>query len=126
MGVAIYLLFRYIPEIVSEQGQIQELVFYRGFIDLPSSLVVAFFSPWALAMIVHQYQVVLSLTCAFAALIGIPLTFSNSFVLFMKTVKEAGLYETNFRLSLKQMYDGDRLSIYPLAQQQKKDSADQH
>ena len=53
MGAAIYLLFRYIPEIVSEQGQIQELVFYRGFIDLPSSLVVAFFSPWALAMIVH-------------------------------------------------------------------------
>ena len=75
MGAAIYLLFRYIPEIVSEQGQIQELVFYRGFIDLPSSLVVAFFSPWALAMIVHQYQVVLSLACAFSALIGIPLTF---------------------------------------------------
>ena len=61
-------------------------------------------------MIVHQYQVVLSLTCAFAALVAIPLTLSNSFVLFMKTVKEAGLYETNFRLSLKQRYDGDRLS----------------
>ena len=52
-------------------------------------------------MIVHQYHVVLSLTCAFAALVAIPLTLSNSFVLFMKTVKEAGLYETNFRLSLK-------------------------
>ena len=91
-------------------------MFYRGFIDLPSSLVVSFFSPWALAMIVHQYHVVLSLTCAFAALVAIPLTLSNSFVLFMKTIKEAGLFETNFRLSLKQMYDGDRLSTQPPSQ----------
>ena len=86
---------------MSEQGQIQELVFYRGFIDLPSSLVVSFFAPWALAMIVHQYYVVLSLACVFAALVAIPLTLSNSLALYAKTVKEAGLYETNFRLSLK-------------------------
>jgi len=53
IGIAIFLMVRYIPEIVSEQGQIQELVFYRGFIDLPSSLVIAFLTPWALAMVVH-------------------------------------------------------------------------
>ena len=43
----------------------------------------------------------LSLTCVFAALVAIPLTLSNSLALYAKTVKEAGLYETNFRLSLK-------------------------
>ena len=54
LGTAVYLTFRYIPEIVSEQGQIQELVFYRGFIDLPASLVIAFFTPWALGMLVYE------------------------------------------------------------------------
>ena len=114
IGAATYLLLRYIPEIVSEQGYIQELVFYRGFIDLPSSLVVAFFTPWAIAMIVHQYQVILSLACIFAALFAIPLTLTNSAILYLKTLLDAGLYETNFRLSLKQMYDGDRLAICPI------------
>ena len=75
---------------------------------------MAFFTPWAIAMIVHQYQVILSLACIFAALFAIPLTLTNSAILYLQTLLDAGLYETNFRLSLKQMYDGDRLAICPI------------
>ena len=65
-------------------------------------------------MIVHHYQIILSLVCIFAALFSMPLTLTNSFILYLKTLLDAGLYETNFRLSLKQMYDGDRLAISPI------------
>lgn len=116
LGVAIYLSVRHLPEIISEQGYIQELVFYRGFIDLPSSLVIAFFTPWALAMFVQQFQTVLSLACVFAVIFGAPLTLASPFKLFIEVVREASLFETNFRLSLKQLYDGDRLTTqYPVA-----------
>jgi len=52
------------------------------------------------------------MACIFAVIFGIPLTFANPFMLFLETVREASLYETNFRLSLKQLYDGDRLSTH--------------
>jgi len=79
--------------------------------DLPVSFLVAFVTPWMLASLVHYVDTMLSMTCFFAFTIAIQVAFANPFVFFTETVKEACYFETNFRLSVKQMYDGDRKSI---------------
>ncbi len=78
--------------------------------DLPVSFLIAFVTPWLLASLIHYVDTVLSMVCFFAFTIGIQVSFANPFVFFAETVREACYFETNFRLSLKQMYEGDRLS----------------
>ena len=74
------------------------------------SFIVAFVVPWMLASLVHYADTILSMVCFFSVSGGILVSFANSFVLYCETVKESSHFETNFRLSLKQMYDGDRKS----------------
>lgn len=78
--------------------------------DLPVSFLVAFVTPWMLASLVHYVDTMLSMTCFFAFTVAIQVAFANPFVFFTETVKESCYFETNFRLSVKQMYDGDRQS----------------
>ena len=110
IGVTIYLLIVILPEIVHGQIYVQQLMFYRGNMDLPVSFIVAFVIPWVLASLVHYVDTILSMVCFFSATGFIFVAYANSFVFFCESVKEASHFETNFRLSLKQMYDGDRLS----------------
>ena len=74
------------------------------------SFFASFIAPWSLASLVHYVDTTLSMVCFFAFTFAILISFANPFVLFLETVHEAVYFETNFRLSLKQMYDGDRLS----------------
>jgi len=74
------------------------------------SFFAAFIAPWALASLIHYVDTTLSMVCFFAFTFAILISFANPFILFLETVHEAVYFETNFRLSLKQMYDGDRLS----------------
>lgn len=78
--------------------------------DTPVSIILAFIFPWALALLVHYPDMALSLACFFAVIVGIPVAYVSPFVYFGLSVREAALYETNFRLSINQMYNGDRLS----------------
>ena len=77
---------------------------------MPVSFMLAFLLPWTLASLVHHANTILSLACFFAMTVGILVCYANPFVFLCETVAEACHFETNFRLSLKQMYDGDRLS----------------
>ena len=72
--------------------------------------MAAFLIPWVLSSLVHYIDTALAMVCFFAVTIGIFVAYVNPFIFFCETVKEASHFETNFRLSLKQMYDGDRLS----------------
>ena len=78
--------------------------------DLPVSFIVAFLIPWVLASLVHYFDTMLTMVCFFAFTGFIFVSYANSFILYCETVQEASHFETNFRLSLKQMYEGDRLS----------------
>lgn len=78
--------------------------------DMLVSFFAAFIAPWALASLIHYVDTTLSMVCFFAFTFAILVSFANPFVLFLETINEAVYFETNFRLSLKQMYDGDRLS----------------
>ena len=78
--------------------------------DLPVRFLIAFVTQWLLASLIHYVDTVLSMVCFFAFTISIQVSYANPFVFFTETVREACHFETNFRLSLKQMYDGDRLS----------------
>lgn len=100
-GVIIFLVIVVLPEIIEGQTQVQKLMFYRGNIDMPVSFIVAFLIPWVLASLVHYIDTVLSLVCFCSVICGIMVSYANPFIFFCETVKEASLYETNFRLSLK-------------------------
>lgn len=78
--------------------------------DMLVSFFAAFIAPWALASLIHYVDTTLSMVCFFGFTFAILVSFANPFVLFIETVHEAVYFETNFRLSIKQMYDGDRLS----------------
>ena len=69
--------------------------------DLPVSFIIAFLIPWTLASLVHQTETMLSMICFFSMAVVILVSYANPFVFFNATVKEALLFETNFRLSLK-------------------------
>lgn len=68
---------------------------------MPVSFIVAFLVPWVLASLVHYVDTVLSLACLCSIMVCLAVSYANPFVFFCETVKEASLYETNFRLSLK-------------------------
>ena len=48
----------------------------------------------------HYVDTTLSLACFFAVLVGVPVAYVCPYVYFGLTVREAGLFETNFRLSI--------------------------
>ena len=110
LGALIYLGTTVLPEIIEGQVYIQQLLFYRGSVDLPVSFILAFLLPWTVASLVHHANTILSFACFFAMTVSIMVCYANPFVFICETVAEACHFETNFRLSLKQMYDGDRLS----------------
>lgn len=83
-------------------------MFYRGNADLPVSFIVAFLIPWVLASLVHYVDTIMTIVCFFAVTGSILVSYAASFVIYSEVVHEAIYFETNFRLSLKQMYDGDR------------------
>ena len=78
--------------------------------DTVVSFLAAFLLPWAFASLVHYVDITVAAVCFFSCIFVIPVSYANSFILFMETIAEAVYFETNFRLSLKQMYEGDRLS----------------
>lgn len=78
--------------------------------DLPVSMIFAFLLPWLVGALIHETLTVLSMACFSTFLVGMYVSYASSFIFFCETVTEAVRFETNFRLSLKQMYDGDRRS----------------
>ena len=78
--------------------------------DLTVSLICAFLLPWLVASLIHMFDTVTALVCFCAFTFSILVSYASPLIYFCDTVQESQLSETNFRLSLKQMYDGDRLS----------------
>ena len=78
--------------------------------ELAVSLLVAFLLPWSIASLVHVVDTLDALVCFCAFTVCIAVCYAAPLIYFCDTVQEAQHSETNFRLSLKQMYDGDRLS----------------
>ena len=90
-------------------------MFYRGNnMDVPVSLIIAYVTPWAIGAMLHYVDTVLSFVCFSAFTVGILVAYAKPFVFFAETVRESIYFETNFRLSLKQMYDGDRKYRYEI------------
>lgn len=77
---------------------------------MPVSFLFAFFTPWLVAALVHELNTMLSMACFFAATTALMVAYVSPFLFYCQTVEEASAFEANFRLSLKQMYAGDRLS----------------
>ena len=74
---------------------------YRGTMDYPVSFIIAFLFPWVFASLIHSTETILSVVCFFAFTVAILAAYANPYIFFCETVKEATLFETNFRLSLK-------------------------
>ena len=74
------------------------------------SLLAAFITPWLVGALVHEYATMLSMACFCACTTSILVAYMSPFLFYCQTVDEASAFEANFRLSLQQMYSGDRLS----------------
>lgn len=101
LGATTYLTILALPQIVDNQIYVQELIFYRGNVDFPLSLFIAFVLPWALGSLVHTIGTVLTMACFYALTVGIMVSYAGPFVFYGEVIAEAQQFETNFRLSLK-------------------------
>ena len=78
--------------------------------DVTVSFITAIFLPWTLGGLVHSYDILMVLVSLVCIILAILITYISPIFFYSKCIREASYFETNFRLSLKQMYDGDRLS----------------
>jgi len=78
--------------------------------DAPVTLILAVILPWICAGLVNTYSTILSMISLLTLLIVIIITYISPIFFYATCMRQGRDFETNFRLSLKQMYDGDRLS----------------
>ena len=74
------------------------------------SFIMAVLIPWVLGGLVYSYDTLLSIVSVVSIALTVLVTFVSPIFFYYQCVVEASHFEVNFRLSLKQMYDGDRLS----------------
>jgi hypothetical protein len=77
------------------------IIFYRGSCDAALSVLISTVLPWAFASFVHRYDTVLSLACLLGSTLAMFTSYVNSIWFYCSEVNESGLYESNFKLSVK-------------------------
>ena len=86
------------------------VLFCRSTWDLGLSVSITAILPWTLSALVHRYDTVFSTVCLLGSTLSMFVCFVNPFMLYACSLDEASKYESNFKLSVKQMYAGDKLS----------------
>ena len=86
------------------------IIFYRGSCDAAVSVIVSSVLPWAFSSLVHRYDTVMTMTCLVGSTLAMFASYINTIWFYCSSVNEAQSYESNFQLSVKQMYAGDKLS----------------
>jgi hypothetical protein len=101
IGAGVYAFFLLLPSIIQIQAKVQMIIFYRGSCDAALSVLISTVLPWAFASFVHRYDTVLSLTCLLGSTLAMFTSYVNSIWFYCSEINESGLYESNFKLSVK-------------------------
>lgn len=110
VGITIYAVLQILPQIVAGQSFVQQVLYYRGSLDAPVSAIAAVVLPWLCAGLINSYASIMVLIVLITPFLILPVTYMSPIFFYSTCIFEGAYFETNFRLSLKQMYDGDRLS----------------
>ena len=110
VGAGVYALFLLLPSIIQIQAKVQMIIFYRGSCDAAVSVIVSSVLPWAFSSLVHRYDTVMTMICLIGSTLAMFASYVNTIWFYCSSVSEASSYESNFQLSVKQMYAGDKLS----------------
>ena len=86
------------------------IIYYRGTFTTMASLLVSTMLPWSVSIVAPRYDSVVILACFLGSTFAMVISFVNSIWFYCCTIQEAQQYESNFQLSVKQMYAGDKLS----------------
>ena len=86
------------------------IIYYRGTFTTMASLLVSTLLPWSVSIVAPRYDSVVILACFLGSTFAMVISFVNSIWFYCCTIQEAQQYESNFQLSVKQMYAGDKLS----------------
>jgi hypothetical protein len=101
IGAGVYAFFLLLPSIIQIQAKVQMIIFYRGSCDAALSVLISTVLPWAFASFVHRYDTVLSLACLLGSTLAMFTSYVNSIWFYCSEINESGLYESNFKLSVK-------------------------
>jgi len=110
IGAGVYALFHLLPSIIQIQAKVQMIIFYRGSCDAAVSVIFSAVLPWVFSSLVHHYDTVMTITCLLGSTFAMFASYVNTIWFYCSSVGEACFYESNFKLSVKQMYAGDKLS----------------
>ena len=110
IGAGVYAFFLLLPSIIQIQAKVQMIIFYRGSCDAAVSVLCSTVLPWAFGSFVHRYDTVMSMACLLGSTAAMFTSYINTIWFYCSEVTEACFYESNFKLSVKQMYAGDKLS----------------
>ena len=86
------------------------VLYCRGTFTGSVSVLIAAMVPWTVSSVVHSYDTVFSIICLLGSTLTMYTHNINSYWLYSSTMDEACKFESNFQLSVKQMYAGDKLS----------------
>ena len=86
------------------------VLYSRNTCDLGVSVSLTTMLPWIIGALIHQYDTVFSSVCLIGSTLSMFVCHINAFWFYSCSLEEACKYESNFKLSVKQMYAGDKLS----------------
>lgn len=110
IGAGIYALLLILPSIIQVQAKVQLILYYRGQFDAGLSVIISSVLPWAFSSLMHRYDTVMTTTCLLGSTLAMFASYINTIWFYCSSISEACFYESNFKLSVKQMYAGDKLS----------------
>ena len=110
VGAAIYCVLFLIPDIIQIQAKMYMVLYCRSTCDTGMSISLTAIIPWTISAFVHQYDTVFSTVCLLGSTLSMFVCQISAFWFYSCSLEEASKFESNFKLSVKQMYAGDKLS----------------
>jgi len=106
--VFIYTLFVILPVVVRSSLMAKYFIYIGGMCEVPCNIFTGIILPWILGAVVNHLEIYAYLINWTALITHLYVQFVCPMFMWSKTVKEAHVFEVNFRQSLQMMVDGER------------------
>mmetsp|Transcript_25459 Transcript_25459/g.24789 ORF Transcript_25459/g.24789 Transcript_25459/m.24789 type:complete len:144 (-) Transcript_25459:391-822(-) len=110
IAVFFFAVFAVLPVVVRQQLFAKYFIYIGGVCEVPCNYFNGIFLPWILAILLYHIQLFGYLINWTSLLFSLFIYFVAPMFLYTKSIKEAMVYETNFKQSLEMIYEGDKVS----------------
>ncbi|CDW90104.1 UNKNOWN [Stylonychia lemnae] len=108
--VFVYAVIVVLPVVIRSSLMAKYLIYIGGICEVPSNYFCGIILPWILGVVINHMQIYAYLINWTALITHLYVQFVCPMFMWSKSVKEAQVYELNFKQSLQMMVEGDKPS----------------